>query len=281
MTTAPHRTALVALVIPNSRWQGKKGWMILPHAALILTALLKGEFDFRILDANAADLSEDDVRAWLREHQPRAVLVSALAVEYHRQYHAVPALARESLPGRRHGPRRRLPDRPRRGGRSRPERRLDLHRPRGGAGRRLPAARSGRRDRARLRRLPGVGYRDECGEPVINPVAGATSIDLKKLVRPDYSLIDVEAYVDQTLEGLPVQLARALGADHLLLRLPVQLPLLRHAHDQRPRRGLPPRRGGPRGDRLPAHPLRRRAPGLHRRLPARQPPAHRGAARRR
>ena len=195
MTTAPQHKALVALVIPNSRWQGKKGWKILPHAALILTALLKEEFDFRILDANAADLSEDDVRAWLREHQPRAVLVSALAVEYHAQYHAVPRLVREACPeaitivggvyptvlGEEvirdanidwifvgHAE----------------ERAVEF----------LKLVLAG--EAGRVRALPGVGYRDERGEPVINPVASYIT-SVKRLVRPDYSLIDVAAYVDQ------------------------------------------------------------------------------------
>jgi len=196
MTTAPHHTALVALVIPNSRWQGKKGWMILPHAALILTAVLKGEFDFRILDANAADLSEDDVRAWLREHRPRVVLVSALAVEYHRQYHAVPALVRECCPDAvtvlggvyptvlgEEAVRDRNIDWIFIGHAE--ERVVDF----------LKLVLAGEDDRVRA--LPGVGYRDERGEPVINPVTSYV-INLKKLVRPDYSLIDVAAYVDQS-----------------------------------------------------------------------------------
>jgi radical SAM superfamily enzyme YgiQ (UPF0313 family) len=195
MTTAPTQAALVALVIPNSRWQGKKGWSILPHAALILTALLKGEFDFRILDANAADLSEDQVREWLRVHRPRAVLVSALAVEYHAQYHAVPRLVREASPetvtivggvyptvlGEEvlrdpnidwifigHAE----------------ERAVDF----------LKLVLAG--DADRVRALPGVGFRDGRGEPVINPVTSYIS-GVKKLLQPDYSLLDVEAYVDQ------------------------------------------------------------------------------------
>jgi radical SAM superfamily enzyme YgiQ (UPF0313 family) len=195
MTNAPDRAALVALIIPNSRWQGKKGWMILPHAALILTALLKEQFDFRILDANAADLSEAAVGAWLREHQPRVVLVSALAVEYHGQYHAIPALARAHCPeavtviggvyptvlGEEvlrdpnvdwiftgHAE----------------ERAVEF----------LRLILAGERERVRA--LPGVGYRDASGAPVINPVASHIG-DVKQLVRPDYSLLDVAAYVDQ------------------------------------------------------------------------------------
>ena len=42
----------VVLVLPNSRWFDKRVWLMLPHAALLLTALLKDEFDFSIIDAN-------------------------------------------------------------------------------------------------------------------------------------------------------------------------------------------------------------------------------------
>jgi anaerobic magnesium-protoporphyrin IX monomethyl ester cyclase len=196
MTTDRPSAALVALVIPNSRWQGKKGWMILPHAALILTALLKDKFDFRILDANAADLSESDVGAWLREHRPRVVLVSALAVEYHSQYHAIPALARQNCPEAAtviggvyptvlgeeairdpnldwifigHA-----------------EERVEEF---------LRLVLAGENERVRA--LPGIGYRDARGEPVINEVTSRI-VNVKNLVRPDYSLLDVEAYVNQT-----------------------------------------------------------------------------------
>ena len=41
----------VVLVIPNTRWRGRRTWIILPHAPLILTALLRDDFDFLSLAA--------------------------------------------------------------------------------------------------------------------------------------------------------------------------------------------------------------------------------------
>jgi len=183
----------VVLVIPNSRWFGKRVWLMLPHAALLLTALLKDEFDFSIIDANAANLSEDQVRERLAALRPAVVLVSALAVEYRQQYHRVMELAKAAVPGvltvfggvypsvlGEEALRDPNVDY------------LFLGHAEERVGNFLRLALQ--RDHEALRQLPGVGYRDEGGRQVINPATSYIS-SVKRLVRPDYSLIDVVAYM--------------------------------------------------------------------------------------
>ncbi|MDD5629801.1 MAG: B12-binding domain-containing radical SAM protein [Elusimicrobia bacterium] len=90
--------ARVVLGVPNSRWLGKRSWNVFPYAALILTALLKDEYEFSILDANGLDLSEEAYRSRIRELQPEALLVTGGSVEYHQQAHRAVSLAREACP---------------------------------------------------------------------------------------------------------------------------------------------------------------------------------------
>ncbi len=185
----------VVLFIPNSRWQGKRPWVMTPHAATILTALLKDSVDFHILDANSANLDEEKCESRLAALEPSVVLISALSVEYHVQYHAALALAKRACPRATtvlggvyatvlgdealkdpnvdylflgHAE----------------ERVLDF----------VSLVLSG--DKERVRQLPGVGYVDRNGAQVINPVTSYIG-DVQSVVKPDYSLLDMEAYLNQ------------------------------------------------------------------------------------
>jgi radical SAM superfamily enzyme YgiQ (UPF0313 family) len=196
MKTPATQKDLVVLVIPNTRWFEKRPWMMLPHAALILTALLKEEFSFRIIDANSADLSEEEVAARLAEACPRAVLVSALAVEYHQQYHAVMALARRACPGAATVLGGVYPTVL--GEEALRDPHLDYIFVGHAEARIVPFLRlllAG--DTAAVRALPGIGYRAADGTPVVNPVQSYIR-DVQQLARPDYSLMDVDFYARQT-----------------------------------------------------------------------------------
>jgi radical SAM superfamily enzyme YgiQ (UPF0313 family) len=168
---------------------------MLPHTALILTTLLKDEFDFDILDANARDLSEEDCAMYLRKARPRAVLVSALSVEYCIQYHRALDLAKEidsdvvTILGGVYPTV--LEEEAVKDPKidyifiGHAEERLQefLHLVIAG-------------DKKKIRSLPGIGFRDEQGKAVINPVKSYIQ-NVKNLVKLDYSLIDVNAYVKQ------------------------------------------------------------------------------------
>lgn len=88
----------VVLVLPNTRWYGRRPWMIANNCAFVITAILKDEYKFSILDANGTDMSLEEVRNKLQELKPDAVLVSGVSIEYSRQFHAIFAITRELFP---------------------------------------------------------------------------------------------------------------------------------------------------------------------------------------
>lgn len=86
----------ILLVIPNSRWENKRPWLFIPHAVLLLTALLKEKYNFNIVDANGANLSEQECQNQIQANMPDIVLISAPSAEYHQQFHRVLALTKST-----------------------------------------------------------------------------------------------------------------------------------------------------------------------------------------
>jgi len=160
---------------------------------LILTALLKDEFDFNILDANGANLSKKECKDSLSKFSPDVVLISGQSVEYHLQVHTLLELSKNiskdiiSVMGGVY---------PTVQGRDvlkdsnldyifighAEERVVDF----------LKIVLSG--DKKALNDLPGVGFRNENGEIIINPVETHIA-DVKTIVKPDYSLLDITPYL--------------------------------------------------------------------------------------
>jgi radical SAM superfamily enzyme YgiQ (UPF0313 family) len=186
------RDSKIRLLLPNLHWYGKRSWLYIPYTALILTALLKKEFDFGIIDANSMDLSEEDTLAELKRVRPDIVLLSGLSTEYYHHYRTASRLAKTANPevitifggifptllseealadthidyifiGHAE------------------ERITDF----------LKFLLNGAPEQAR--NFPGIGYRGPDGNPVINPFHSSIA-NVKHLVKPDYSLIDVNAY---------------------------------------------------------------------------------------
>nr|WP_068430182.1 radical SAM protein [Magnetospirillum sp. XM-1]CUW37972.1 conserved protein of unknown function \ len=189
----------VLLVLPNSRWHERRPWRIANNAAFVLTAILKHDFDFEILDANGEDLEMDQVRDRIRAISPDAVLVSAVSLEYSRQTHTTFALAREAKPGvltvvggpyASLMPKRVMQD---------PnitycflghaEHRLDDF---------MKLALAG--DEEGIRKTEGIAYRDEGTVRVVPPPCNVVQIKKKyglDLTHPDYSAFDLTPYLDQ------------------------------------------------------------------------------------
>jgi len=190
----------VVLIYPNTRWFGKRAWMAVPYAALILTALLKDEYDFHFIDANGGDLSEDDLHAALREMNPDVVMVSGGSVEYHRQAHRVFSMARTACPSATTMlggvyattlPEEAIKDR-----------NIDwlfMYHAEERLTAFLPLILSG--NTAEAQRFPGIAYRDENGGLVENPVLSQIG-RVARMVKPDYSLIDMRPYLKNTYQGL-------------------------------------------------------------------------------
>ncbi len=182
----------VVLLIPNTRWHGKRPWLLLPHSATILTRILKPHFNFHILDANAADLDESAVRERLRQLQPHVVLVSGVSVEYFSQYHQSFALAREAVPecvivfGGIYATV--MPEE------SMEDQNLDWVYIGPAEDRSVTFIKcllDGRRHEAE--KIQGIGFRNAQGQVVINHGFSFPS----ETLNPDYSLIDVAAYLPE------------------------------------------------------------------------------------
>lgn len=189
---------MMVLFIPNTRWYGKRPWLLVPHSALILTSILKEGFDFRILDANAADLSEEECLIRIKELNPKIFLVSGVSVEYFAQYHKAFELAKRvnhdcitvfggiypTVMGEE----------------ALEDCNIDyifVGHAEGRAPEFLHLLLNGEDEQ--VRRLAGIGFRDESGRTVINPLSCFLSDmdDIVKTVKPDYSLIDVKSYLQQ------------------------------------------------------------------------------------
>jgi len=188
----------VLLLLPNSWESGKRRWTAIPHASLILTALLKNEFNFSILDAFGLDLGEDQCKSVLMDINPSIVLVSALSVEYWERYHKAVAVAKSACPEAvtvvggvyptvigdhvikdnnvdyifvGHA-----------------EERVNHF---------LRLILDG--DHESVRALPGIGFRNQDGAIVINPVSTYIG-DVKRLTDPDYSLLDLSPYLERGIK---------------------------------------------------------------------------------
>lgn len=193
-------TIKTVLFLPNSRWFGKRPWMQIPYTAAILTALLKDEFDFKLLDANAEDLSEEQCLTRLRDLAPDLFLASGLSLEYSQQYTLAFELAKKAHPScltvfggvfPTLMPQESMLDA-----------NIDyafLGHAEGRISTFLRAVASA--DLETLSASPGICFRNLSGATVVRPVESFIS-DMKEVVKPDYSLIDVHTYVNHKCQDI-------------------------------------------------------------------------------
>jgi len=185
----------VVLLIPNSRWFGKRPWLVMPYAALILSALLKERFDFSVIDANGGNLDWDACCSRLRALDPQFVLVTGGSVEYYRQAHEAMAGAKKACPraatilGGVYATT--LPEE------AAKDPNVDwlfLYHAEGRLAEFLALLAARRDDEARA--LPGIAYRKADGTVVENPPSHFIG-DVETQVQPDYSLVDLRPYLRQ------------------------------------------------------------------------------------
>lgn len=184
----------ILLFLANSRWGGKRPWMMMPYCALILTTLLKKDYCFNILDANGLDLSEEECILRLREQNPDVILLTGASSEYHKQTHLAARLAKQACPGATTVLGGVYPTVL--GEEAIKDKNIDFIFI-GHAEERinefLECVLSGN-NKDGLREFPGIGFMDESQKPRINPLS--TSItDIKTIYKPDYSLVDLEPYL--------------------------------------------------------------------------------------
>lgn len=87
----------VMLVVANYSWFGKRPWRGMTTSVPIITAILKNKFDLSILDANVNDYSQEEVKMKLYEAKPDVVLITALSTEYFRAYHEIAKISKSVL----------------------------------------------------------------------------------------------------------------------------------------------------------------------------------------
>ena len=183
----------VTLVVSNYAWFGKRPWRGMTTSVPIITAVLKDKFDFSVIDANVYDYSEDDVADKLREIVPDVVLITALSTEYFKTYHTIAEISKNVLQNvvvimggvyPTVWPEYVMEDR-----------NIDIAMMGHAEGRLdvlLSLIQNGEYDE--IRRFEGVAYRlDE--NMVVNPLRHYIG-DVSTMVKPDYSLIDVDRYLD-------------------------------------------------------------------------------------
>ena len=183
----------VVLLIPNSGWSGMRYWATTPYSILILTSLLKKIVDLSLVDANGRNLSEQECADILRKSSPDAVLLSAMSFEYAAQYRDTLSIVKTACPGTItvvggvHATL--MPESVMKDSQvdyvfigHAEERIADF----------LSAVLNG--DIHSIRKMPGIGYRTAAGDVVIAPVETHIA-DVKEMVKPDYSLIDMEPYL--------------------------------------------------------------------------------------
>lgn len=88
----------VILVIANASWLNGMPLTEPLVAVPILAAELSGNFDYEILDCNGNNYSEAECYEKLKNSQAEAVLLTALFLQYHKQYARVMELAKTALP---------------------------------------------------------------------------------------------------------------------------------------------------------------------------------------
>lgn len=88
----------VVLVINNFSWFGKRAFRTWLPAVPIITSILKEYYDFSIVDANVNEWDFDETKEAIKETDADLIIISALSIDYQIQYHKLAALAKEVLP---------------------------------------------------------------------------------------------------------------------------------------------------------------------------------------
>ena len=88
----------VTLVVAHYAWFGKRPWYEPASSVPIITRILKPVVDLSLVDANADRLTVEETKNRIAEIDPEIVLITALSAEYYRAYHTVARVAKEINP---------------------------------------------------------------------------------------------------------------------------------------------------------------------------------------
>ncbi|MCP3952643.1 MAG: B12-binding domain-containing radical SAM protein [Desulfobacterales bacterium] len=185
---------VIVLFLPNYRWFDKRPWEVMPVTVAVLTRIFKDAgLELRLVDANIGNLTEQEALEALQKAPAKVVLVTSLSIEYYRHFQKSMQLIKTAQPDCTTVFGGIYPT-------VLPEESLEiagcdyifLGPAEGRAPAFIRALLAG--DTEAASRMPGIGYRPHKGPAVINPVSHADNRPTP--VDPDYSLIDVRAYLD-------------------------------------------------------------------------------------
>lgn len=194
MNQIPSKVPRITLVIPNTGWFEKRPWRLLPYAALILTRLLKPHFDFHIIDANGKNYSYLEFRESLKVQNPDIILITSGSVEYFKQTHAAAKISKEVFPsstvivGGIYATT--LPEE------AVKDKNIDWLFLYHAEGRIVEFLKLLLSHDVKAKSFPGIAYLDDEETQVINPPSHFIG-DISPMVKPDYSLIELEPYLKQ------------------------------------------------------------------------------------
>lgn len=185
----------IVLFLPNMSWFNKRVKYCIPFTAITLTSILiQAELDFHLIDATIGKLSEKECFDKLKKLNPKIVLLSSISTAYYMQTHKAAELVKKANADciTVHGgvyattmPYGAMED----------ENTDYIFL--GPAEGRLPhmikLLLSNKHDE--VRKLEGIGYRTGDNRPIITGIPNYAK--LKQAVDPDYSKVDIKAYLNQ------------------------------------------------------------------------------------
>ncbi len=90
----------IVLVLANTRWFGRRPWVIMPLTIAILTSILKeAGIGFTLVDANLNNYDEETLAGELAQLNPKIVLVSSSSIEYYQCCDTTVQIAKKVCPG--------------------------------------------------------------------------------------------------------------------------------------------------------------------------------------
>lgn len=88
----------VTLIVAHYSWFGKRPWDEPTLAVPIITRILKPLVDLSLIDANADQLTVEETKKEIQKINPEIVLITALSAEYYKAYHTLARIAEEVNP---------------------------------------------------------------------------------------------------------------------------------------------------------------------------------------
>lgn len=183
----------VTIIVAHYSWFDMRPWDEPTLSVPLLTRILKPVVDLSLIDANADKLTVEETKERIAQIKPEIVLITALSAEYHKAYHTLARIAKEVLPTCTVVM----------GGVYPTVLAEDVIKDKnvdyamvGYAEERLDKLVTYILDNSmeKIREFPGLAYHAENGGEVLNPIDTFIA-DVKEMVQPDYSLVDLEKYI--------------------------------------------------------------------------------------